>query len=824
MGNEREVPGRGFGLRRVAVAAALAALALGRLAAPGAAQAAITMYPMSSGMLQVNNGGGNGTVDIAFSGSAGFSVPSSLTNSVLVVELDVYSQNNTPSSTSQEVFWNGNALTPAIEEIGPGGAYEQCDIFYLDSPTSGTGSLTFATTSRAAMYGAFVLSGVNPGSPLTTGAGGNTAALSAVFSLGNTATAAGSFAAVDEGNRNNPAVAGAFLLGATGSTGSLAASTSQAFSYFDTVQYEGGGGYVANIPAGAVTITSTAASADRGAIAAAIFTPAASVFAWSGSGGSAGNGTWNLTSTNNWNLGSLSVAYSNSFGVTFSDAGLNTNITITGSGVTPPSVLFSNNTTPYTFSGGAISGTAAVTLSGSGTVTFMSSNGYTGGTTINAGTLVIGANNALGTAAVSMGTLGTAATLETNSTYTIAVPINVNATSGPAILGTTSSSGTATFSNTLTLNGSNTVTLSSPAGGAVLVSGNIAGTGIGAVTIAAPSTVIFRGLDSSAAPSNITGGTLTLTSGMLGGNGAITVSGGALALNNGTISGGTTTVGPGGTLGGTGTITVPTVVNGNINPSLSSPLNFSNSGNLTLNGGSTFVLQAGGGTVGVVQNVQTFVTSGTQNLLAVPLDSTTLNGVHNYEFLSWTTSGPSAGLQTNWNINGASTITWAGTGDGLNWNNILNWNGSNVTGGTVRGRYDRLPCRLSRGQRLGRGVQRPPGGLERVHSGPGGRCRHGSRGSLERPEPDARLRYRCHGHAQSQQHGPARRYRRRHDDQLNGLPERRQRKLSNYFDEHCRHGECRVRRQPFGLQQRQRRQRRGVEERRRNVSRPVAER
>ena len=76
---------------------------------------------------------------------------------------------------------------------------------------------------------------------------------------------------------------------------------------------------MANIPAGVVTIKPSSTQPDRIAMVAAIFTPASSAFVWSGSGGSAGNGTWNLTSTNNWNFGSLSAAYSNGYAVTFSD-------------------------------------------------------------------------------------------------------------------------------------------------------------------------------------------------------------------------------------------------------------------------------------------------------------------------------------------------------------------------------------------------------------------------------------------------------------------------------------------------------------------------
>ena len=130
-------------------------------------------------------------------------------------------------------------------------------------------------------------------------------------------------------------------------------------------------------------------------------------FVWSGSGGSAGNGSWDLTTTNNWALGSLATTYSNGNSVIFSDTGSNTNVIITSSGVSPSSVQFTNNTLAYSFSGGAITGTAPVLLSGTGFVTFSSSNSYSGGTTISAGTLVAAANAALGSGAVNVGVGGT---------------------------------------------------------------------------------------------------------------------------------------------------------------------------------------------------------------------------------------------------------------------------------------------------------------------------------------------------------------------------------------------------------------------------------
>ena len=83
----------------------------------------------------------------------------------------------------------------------------------------------------------------------------------------------------------------------------------------------------------------------------------------------------------------------------------------------------------------------------------------------------------------------------------------------------------------ITLNGSNTVTLSKPAGGAVTIgangNGGIAGTGTGALTIPVGSNVVFNRPDNSAAPTHLTGGTLTLNTFATLGSGATTVNSGA---------------------------------------------------------------------------------------------------------------------------------------------------------------------------------------------------------------------------------------------------------------------------------------------------------
>src|SRR6185436_15885839 len=64
--------------------------------------------------------------------------------------------------------------------------------------------------------------------------------------------------------------------------------------------------------------------------------------------------------------------------------------------VTPATIVVSNNTLPYTFSGGnSINATLGLTKQGSGTLTMGVPNIYPGNALIQAGTLRLGASNVL---------------------------------------------------------------------------------------------------------------------------------------------------------------------------------------------------------------------------------------------------------------------------------------------------------------------------------------------------------------------------------------------------------------------------------------------
>jgi autotransporter-associated beta strand protein len=115
------------------------------------------------------------------------------------------------------------------------------------------------------------------------------------------------------------------------------------------------------------------------------------------------SGAWNTT-TANW-TGPGGTTYIQGQPVVFDDTGINTTaVSVLATGVNPYSVTFNNTNTPgtgknYTLSNASgtigIAGSTAVTVAGSGTVTFNSANTYTGGTTLANGILTF-VNNGIG--------------------------------------------------------------------------------------------------------------------------------------------------------------------------------------------------------------------------------------------------------------------------------------------------------------------------------------------------------------------------------------------------------------------------------------------
>jgi autotransporter-associated beta strand protein len=161
---------------------------------------------------------------------------------------------------------------------------------------------------------------------------------------------------------------------------------------------------------------------------------------------------WDTTTTGNWtNLATSSPAvFANSpaHSVLFDDSAISTTVDIAPADVTPAGVEFNHSAKNFTLQGShALAGPTGLTKAGSGTLTILNTNTYTGTTTIHEGTLTVGGAGSLGG--------GThAGTISNNGT--VAFESSANQTFSGVISGT----GALTQNSTgmLTLAGPNTYT------------------------------------------------------------------------------------------------------------------------------------------------------------------------------------------------------------------------------------------------------------------------------------------------------------------------------------------------------------------------------
>lgn len=190
-------------------------------------------------------------------------------------------------------------------------------------------------------------------------------------------------------------------------------------------------------------------------------------------GSTGANLKWNSTSSGVWDTGTsnwfnIDTAHADFFGggdsVLFDDSvvGAQTNITIVTGDVVAPLTITNTGAYNYTISGGGtISGAATLIKDGSGTLTINTTNGFTGGTVIVNGTLVIGSVTALGPAlAATSITVSNTGTLDLNGTVVqnqhaflsgVGVGGNgvvVNGSTGAATLQLVTLNGDATFGGT----------------------------------------------------------------------------------------------------------------------------------------------------------------------------------------------------------------------------------------------------------------------------------------------------------------------------------------------------------------------------------------
>jgi autotransporter-associated beta strand protein len=212
---------------------------------------------------------------------------------------------------------------------------------------------------------------------------------------------------------SNVTVAGTAGLGGEGSTSGTITFGSGSTLYFDPVS----SGYLAttstiDASAGTVTLNPTSyllvtnavvLNADggitgggnfqftgRGTTALSgdnkqlLFTYTPASLTWKGN---AANPTyWDLNTTANWDNGGSADKFYNADAVTFDDTAVGYTVAVQGASVSPSNMTFNNSANAYTVSG-AIAGSGALVKNGTNSVTFSGPLSYTGGTTVNAGTL-----------------------------------------------------------------------------------------------------------------------------------------------------------------------------------------------------------------------------------------------------------------------------------------------------------------------------------------------------------------------------------------------------------------------------------------------------
>jgi autotransporter-associated beta strand protein len=207
---------------------------------------------------------------------------------------------------------------------------------------------------------------------------------------------------------------------------------------------------------------------------------------------------WDLGQTANWARSGVKRGYQEGDHVVLDDSGLGTLPISLAATVHPGSVLVNNNTVARTLGGaGSIAGACGLTKSGSATLTVAMGNAYTGETRINAGTLIVAAESALGSSAVKLGdTAGSSdASLLVSGAFTVDRPITVQddgSGTSSRTLGGTHTAGTALFSGGLTLD--NDLILTADEGGPVrLATGTLDNSEGRTLTKIGHGTVIFDG-------------------------------------------------------------------------------------------------------------------------------------------------------------------------------------------------------------------------------------------------------------------------------------------------------------------------------------------
>jgi len=243
-----------------------------------------------------------------------------------------------------------------------------------------------------------------------------------------------------------------------------------------------------------------------------VFIPAVNSLTWNGT-----NANWDINATYNWSDIAMSPARYAEYGttniygdiVTFNDSLSDpsmTNINLTTT-LRPTTINLAASGTFYTFSGpGKISGASYVNVSGSAAVNLSSANDYSGGSTLTAGTVLVGHNSALGSGPITLA--GSVLSPDGATPRALANAVSISADS---TFGVGATSGALTLSGPIDFGGvarglsmENSVALTGPAS-----NGGITKSGNGTLTVDNADTVLAGATWVNAGKVTLNNGTFT---------------------------------------------------------------------------------------------------------------------------------------------------------------------------------------------------------------------------------------------------------------------------------------------------------------------------